>query len=155
MSDSATLASSLATLVTSTHALLPKPLLPLVRSNGVPEWVALAGVALASSRSPAELRLVSLGAGSKVLSVDRRSTLGDVVNDMHAEVLAVRGARRWLAEEILRAVEGGGESEWMEKSRDGGREAKWKMKDGVRCSLYISTMPCEFACFSLPRCSRD
>jgi len=86
---------------------------------------------------------------------------GDLVNDLHAEVLAARGARRWLAEEVGRCLnsaasstENVGEtwgSDWVELG-DGldGKSRKWKLKEGVEMVMYVSTLPCELDLSFLP-----
>ncbi|KAI9448569.1 adenosine deaminase/editase [Lactarius indigo] len=49
-------------------------------------------------------QLLSLGAGAKCLPADRLPVRGDSLHDSHAEVIARRGAVRWLLEEAQRAA---------------------------------------------------
>lgn len=140
------LPDALASLVISTYLSLPKSHHPSVRSNGVREWTPLAGIALSrpssssSSLLPPELLLISLGAGSKVLPVTKKSRCGDVVNDLHAEVLAARGARRWFVEEVRRCKHGAGGG-WLVRREGEGQ--KWRLGEGVEVVMYVSTLPCE------------
>ena len=80
---------------------------------------------------------ISLATGSKCLPATRLSANGDAVHDSHAEVLARRGAIRWLMEEICRSTQRS--SEWLERKKTG----KWGLKTGVSLHMYISTLPCE------------
>ncbi|KAL7409970.1 adenosine deaminase/editase [Mrakia frigida] len=153
-----TLSHRLASLVIQTHLSLPSSHRPALRTNGVREWTPLAGIALSRS-SPSsgqqQLLLISLGAGSKVLPTSKKSKCGDLVNDLHAEVLAARGARRWLAEEVGRcltppSLPSAGtpgdlwKSDWIElRARMDGNSSKWKLKEGVEMVMYVSTLPCE------------
>lgn len=82
---------------------------------------------------------ISLATGSKCLPATHLSMNGDAVHDSHAEVLARRGAIRWLMEEICRSTQRS--SEWIERKETG----KWGLKTGVSLHMYISTLPCEDA----------
>jgi tRNA-specific adenosine deaminase 1 len=55
-------------------------------------------------------KIISIATGSKCLPTTKFSRTGDTVHDFHAEVLARRGAVRWLMQEMLR----GSESQWLE-----------------------------------------
>lgn len=137
------LADDLASLVISTYLSLPNSHKPSIRSNGVREWTPLAGIALSRPTTgllPPELLLISLGAGSKVLPTSKKSKCGDVVNDLHAEVLAGRGARRWLLDELDRCEVDGGQG-WLERAETG--KARWRLGESVEMLMYVSTLPCE------------
>ncbi|KAF8592474.1 adenosine deaminase/editase [Ramaria rubella] len=77
---------------------------------------------------------ISLATGSKCLPAARLSTNGDAVHDSHAEVLARRGAVRWLMKEMCRSATK--RSAWLEPKASG----KWGLKDGVSVHMYISTL---------------
>lgn len=88
------------------------------------------------------LKCISLGTGSKCLPAMRLQNGGNTVHDSHAEVLARRGAVRWLLEEVRRAnasVARGEEPLWISQQEDG----KFKLKPGITLHLYVSTLPCE------------
>ncbi|KAI0921433.1 hypothetical protein AcW1_004588 [Taiwanofungus camphoratus] len=81
-------------------------------------------------------KVISLGTGSKCLPTIRFSKEGDALHDSHAEILARRGAIRWLLEEVQRATCSG--SVWLHQSTD----EKFKLNDGVQVYMYVSTAPC-------------
>jgi tRNA-specific adenosine deaminase 1 len=147
------LPSQLASLVVEIYLALPSSHHPLPRSNGTREWTPLAGIAL-SSLCQQQLLLISIGAGSKVLPTSKKSTSGDVLNDLHAEVLAARGARRWLLEEVARCSSSEGaedpyQSLWIQKSSLSDGPGKWTLKQGVTMEMYVSTLLCELDLSSL------
>lgn len=109
---------------------------PTARSNGVPQFTVLAAVALEQGEN---VNCIALGTGSKCLPSNRLPKLGNALHDSHAEVMARRAAVRWIYQEILGA---GAASLWIEKREDG--SGKWKMREGVRVWMYVSTLPCVF-----------
>ncbi|CED82185.1 tRNA-specific adenosine deaminase 1 [Phaffia rhodozyma] len=130
-----------ASLVVETYLSFPASCVPSKRSNGVQEWTPLAGVVLSrTTDSSPILKLISVGAGSKVVPTIRKSARGDIVNDLHAEILSIRGARRWILEEVGRCLNGA-DDDWLEQITKEGR-VKWKLKTGVQVHMYISTLPC-------------
>lgn len=73
------------------------------------KYTVLAGFTLHDSESGSDprtggtaTRLLSLGAGAKCLPACRLPERGDALHDSHAEVIARRGAVRWLLEEVQR-----------------------------------------------------
>ena len=102
------------------------------------------------------LKVISLATGLKCLPTARMPLAGDALHDSHAEILARRGAIRWLLEEIGRCCVGRG-SDWI-RDHDQWSEssdsesplttppiAKFALGDGVRIVMYISTVPCGLA----------
>jgi len=65
------------------------------------KYTVLASFALHDPRTR-RTRLLSLGAGAKCLPAARLPQRGDALHDSHAEVIARRGAIRWLLEEVQR-----------------------------------------------------
>lgn len=88
-----------------------------------------------------EREVISLGTGSKCLPATKLQPGGDIVHDSHAEVLARRGAIRFVLEEIARVAKPGVESLWIERGVGG----KFRVKHGVRIHLYVSTVPCKLS----------
>lgn len=86
---------------------------------------------------PGTAKVISLATGSKCLPTDRFPRTGDALHDSHAEVLARRGAVRWLMEEVRRV--GQQDSASLLKASNG----KYSLKDGVHVYLYVSTVPCK------------
>ena len=85
------------------------------------------------------VKVISFATGSKCLPTNRFSKTGDALHDSHAEVLARRGAARWLMEEVRRASVGQQDSAWLLKGSGG----KYSLKEGVHTHLYVSTVPCK------------
>ncbi|KAI0069181.1 adenosine deaminase/editase [Artomyces pyxidatus] len=88
------------------------------------------------SRTSGLVKVISLGTGSKCLPSGRLPPRGDALHDSHAEVLARRGAVRWLLEEILRDTRQ--PSDWVDRRTDG----MYDLKDDIILYLYVSTVPC-------------
>ncbi|KAK6789868.1 hypothetical protein RDI58_013668 [Solanum bulbocastanum] len=110
---------------------------------------------LASSPSQ-ELKVISLGTGTKCIGRSRRSSKGDVVNDSHAEIIARRALLRYLYSEIqdvynIHAHSNGSvlrddvENFMFHLESDGLGTKKLKMKHGWQLHLYISQLPCGVA----------
>lgn len=96
------------------------------------------------------IKVISLGTGSKCLPANRLCKQGDALHDSHAEVIARRGATRWLMEEVGRAsrpraddaAASGGDTAWLFRLADG----KFALQKDVQLLLYVSTVPCK-ACY--------
>ncbi|KAL1946734.1 hypothetical protein VTO73DRAFT_14838 [Trametes versicolor] len=91
-------------------------------------------------RTAEQLKVVSLGTGSKCLPAERLPKSGDALHDSHAEVLARRGAIRWLLEETARVCSEDSDyaSPWLVRGADG----RFMLREAVRLDMYISTVPC-------------
>lgn len=105
----------------------------------------LASFALHDARSPDRVKLLSLGAGVKCLPESRLPARGDALHDSHAEVIARRGAIRWLLEEVQRDAQqsqnGHSTSEWVYAQDDG----LYALRDNVHLWMYASTVPCTYS----------
>ncbi|KAH8106293.1 adenosine deaminase/editase [Cristinia sonorae] len=107
------------------------------------QFTILAAFALCEEGT-STIKVISLGTGSKCLPAIRLCKEGDALHDSHAEVIARRGAMRWLMEEVDRAcrVHSAGTnailSPWLQRLSDG----KYALRDGVKLILYVSTVPC-------------
>ncbi|QRV76644.1 hypothetical protein RhiJN_04659 [Ceratobasidium sp. AG-Ba] len=112
---------------------------PTARSNGVPQFTVLAAVALVHAQDE-NVHCIALGTGSKCLPHNRLPKTGNALHDSHAEVIARRAAIRWFYQEILAARTPGADSPWIEKQDNASR--RWKMREGVRVWMYVSTLPC-------------
>ncbi|KAG2013459.1 D-arabinose dehydrogenase [Coprinopsis cinerea AmutBmut pab1-1] len=86
-------------------------------------------------------KIISLATGTKCVPANRLSGRGELVHDSHAEVLARRGALRWLLEEVSRVtgVLQAHESLWIIRDDHSG---KFRLRDSVTLNLYVSTLPC-------------
>ncbi|KAG9127862.1 hypothetical protein FRC07_008308 [Ceratobasidium sp. 392] len=112
---------------------------PTARSNGVPQFTVLAAVVLVQEQEGKDLP-IALATGSKCLPAYKLPKLGNALHDSHAEVLARRAAIRWMYQDILECVRTGVSSLWIE--RRGDESGRWKIRDGVRVWMYVSTLPC-------------
>lgn len=87
-----------------------------------------------------DIKVISLGTGTKCLPANRLSSKGEIVNDSHAEVLARRSAVLWFLEEIQRICSVDAyRSPWLDVCSD----ARYALREGVKLNLYISTIPCK------------
>lgn len=84
-------------------------------------------------------KIISLATGSKCLPASRLPPKGDALHDSHAEVLARRGAIRWILEEICRKSSSMDDSSWVRHCSDG----FFALKDHIDIILYVSTVPCK------------
>ncbi|KAI1865147.1 hypothetical protein JX265_008194 [Neoarthrinium moseri] len=84
---------------------LPPKRKPLVRDNGVHEWVPLSGI-VAQGKDD-KLTCLSLATGMKCLPHAKLpQARGNVLHDWHAEVLAIRSFNRFVLDEV-RALSSG------------------------------------------------
>ncbi|OCH95972.1 hypothetical protein OBBRIDRAFT_719630, partial [Obba rivulosa] len=91
------------------------------------------------SRGSGDLKVISLGSGSKCLPTSRLPREGNGLHDTHAEVLARRGAVRWFLQEIHRVLsEPLYLSPWIYKAPN----EKYMLQETVKLHMYISTVPC-------------
>ena len=100
----------------------------------------LASFALHDTHS-GRVQLLSLGAGVKCLPASRLPVRGDALHDSHAEIIARRGAIRWLLEEVQRDAQAQGQNEhsaWVYARDDG----LYVLRDNVHLWMYASTVPC-------------
>jgi tRNA-specific adenosine deaminase 1 len=142
--DSLVSANVVAALVLEEFDSLPKTGKPQTRKNGIKEWTVVAGVTLEYN---GKAECVSLATGVKALpdSLVGRCN-GNVLHDMHAEVLALRAFNRFAIEECAKLKEGI-ESEYFAAAVD--CLAPYKLRDHVKASLYVSDVPCGDASMSL------
>ncbi|GAA6013451.1 hypothetical protein JCM11491_006087 [Sporobolomyces phaffii] len=132
------LGNSLARSVTDQYASLGANGKPRARTNGVSSWTILAGFSLyRDSRDAVQTHCVSIGTGLKALPHSKLPVHGDVLHDSHAEIIARRGLKLWLYDQLDRAVRGD-ESSFLERTGD----ARWTLRDGWKLGMWISTLPC-------------
>ena len=104
------------------------------------QYTGLASFFLIRS-GPTDIKVISIGTGTKCLPANKLSPKGEIVNDSHAEVLARRNALLWFLEEIQRICSVDAyRSSWLDVCSDG----RYALRDGVTLHLYISTVPCKF-----------
>ncbi|GAA5880203.1 hypothetical protein JCM16303_001250 [Sporobolomyces ruberrimus] len=132
------LADDLARAVTEQYASLPANGKPRPRTNGSPTWTVLAGFCLYRTRDEhVEAQCISIGTGLKALPHSKLPLHGDVLHDSHAEVIARRGLKLWLYDELAAAIRCARTA--FLKRRDNGT---WRLRDEWELGLWISTLPC-------------
>ena len=110
------------------------------------QYTVLASFFLICSKTT-DIKVISLGTGTKCLPANRLSPKGEIVNDSHAEVLARRSAVLWFLEEIQRICSVDAyRSPWLDVCPD----ARYALREGVKLNLYISTVPCKFCIYLVP-----
>ncbi|KAG8964184.1 hypothetical protein FRC03_002128 [Tulasnella sp. 419] len=165
MADSDNSSDDIANICLAKYASWSKSFKTQPRPNGILQYTILSGIVLsklskqdikAENSNPLienqrTLKCVSLATGSKCLPVSKMSPKGNILHDCHAEVLARRGYVRWIYEEIARIDSAGylfvTGSEWIEectheKTDESEISRRFKLKDGVKIHMYVSTLPC-------------
>ncbi|OIS95708.1 PREDICTED: tRNA-specific adenosine deaminase 1 [Nicotiana attenuata] len=142
--------------VLSIYRRLPKKGKPQGR-----EVTVLAAFLLSSPSQ--ELKVISVGTGTKCIGRSRRSSKGDVVNDSHAEIIARRALLRYLYSEIQHVystLDSNGSvlcddvaNFMFHLENDGLGPKRLKMKQGWQLHLYISQSPCGVASSNSERSS--
>ncbi|KAK2627124.1 hypothetical protein QTJ16_003090 [Diplocarpon rosae] len=126
---------------------------PLVRSDGVREWVPLSGiVAQVGMRS---LECLAAATGMKCLPQSKiGQAQGIVLHDWHAEILAIRSFNRFLLEEChALASSENNVSEYIRlRNPDERTEVHFQpfaLKEGITFHMYCSEAPCGDASMEL------
>ncbi|XP_062581262.1 double-stranded RNA-specific adenosine deaminase-like [Saccostrea cucullata] len=83
------------------------------------------------------LSVVSIGTGNRCVTGNNLCVDGNVINDSHAEVIANRGFRRYLYNQICQ-LQSSGESDLLKRASSG----KLRLASHLSFHLYISTAPC-------------
>ncbi|KAI1140663.1 adenosine deaminase/editase [Hypoxylon sp. FL0543] len=165
-------ADDIAALVQRHYDELPPKRKPVVRGNGLREWVPLAGIVAQGEND--ELWCLSLATGMKCLPVSRiPEAQGNVLHDWHAEVLAIRAFNRFVLDEC-RTLALGGSSKFLRRrtceemassshinaEEEHGRRSGWQgqpfaWREGVLLHMYCSEAPCGDASMELIMASQE
>ncbi|KAF2668215.1 hypothetical protein BT63DRAFT_425534 [Microthyrium microscopicum] len=146
-------ADSIALAVTEAFARLPKRYKPGLRSNGVHEWIPLAGIVLEKEGLP--LYCISACTGSKCQAQDRiQISNGNIIHDSHAEVLAIRAFNYWLIHQCADLARSLENSSLYLKRRENSHVTKFSpqpftIRADVKIHLYCSESPCGDASLEL------
>ena len=88
-----------------------------------------------------EMKVVSMGSGTRCITGDKMSLEGCVVNDSHAEVIARRSLMRFFYKHLLAYHQGNSVAvDTIFDASEG--ENLLKVKEKLKFHLYISTAPC-------------
>ena len=88
-------------------------------------------------QSNGTLKVVSMGSGTRCVEGHKLSLEGQVVNDMHAEVIARRSLRRFFCSELHKFYGQNPDDTIFVSTGD-----RAAVKDNIKFHLYISTAPC-------------
>ncbi|XP_052273794.1 double-stranded RNA-specific editase 1-like isoform X2 [Dreissena polymorpha] len=100
----------------------------------------LAGMVMTRGDNLEASRVLCVTSGTKCINGEHLSDQGMCVNDFHAEILSRRCVLRFLYSQ-LELLASGDESAKQESIFEPGEDG-YKLKDGVKLHLYISTAPC-------------
>ncbi|KAL7620979.1 hypothetical protein AAE478_008290 [Parahypoxylon ruwenzoriense] len=163
-------ADDIALLVQKHFDALPAKRKPVVRGNGLREWVPLSGIV--AQRKGDTLTCLSLATGMKCLPASKiPHAHGNVLHDWHAEVLAIRAFNRFVLDECKAMLQDAGYvSEFLRRRRtedeiagdaprgdEEGEETgggSWHgqlltWRDDVLLHMYCSDAPCGDASMEL------
>ncbi|OTA56828.1 hypothetical protein K449DRAFT_387201 [Hypoxylon sp. EC38] len=165
-------ADDIAVLVQKHYDALPPKRKPVVRGNGLREWVPLAGIVAQGEND--ELWSLSFATGMKCLPASKiPQAQGNVLHDWHAEVLAIRAFNRFILEEC-RVLALGGSSKFLRRRTseeigssnlagvegEGGGRNEWHgqpftWKEDILLHMYCSEAPCGDASMELIMASQE
>lgn len=89
------------------------------------------------TNSTPDLQVVSIGTGTKCVTGDQMDHKGQTLNDCHGEIIACRGFRRYLYDELFLAA--GNKSSTIFARQPNG---KFALKPSVHVYLFVNTAPC-------------
>ena len=89
-----------------------------------------------------QLEVVSFGTGTRTTSGDLLDLKGEAVFDSHAEIIARRGLKLFLYQELQIYYEGRDDVETIFEANKDGRASTVRVKKSIKFHLYISTAPC-------------
>ncbi|KAI1092902.1 adenosine deaminase/editase [Rostrohypoxylon terebratum] len=153
---------NIAALVLKHYDALPAKRKPVVRSNGLREWVPLAGIVAQDEND--ELSCLSMATGMKCLPSSKvTQAQGNVLHDWHAEILAIRAFNRFVLDECKILAQGGSSkflrrrtSDEMNNSYSGEIEAEkswhgqpFAWREDIILHMYCSEAPCGDASMEL------
>lgn len=102
--------------------------------------VIAAFVLVDSQQSTTEptLRVVSIGTGTKCITGEMMDHKGQTLNDCHGEIIACRGFRRFMFDELIKALQ----NEKDETIFIACNSGKYQLKDHLDVYLFVNTAPC-------------
>ncbi|KAF7560736.1 hypothetical protein G7046_g3399 [Stylonectria norvegica] len=134
---------------------LPSKRKPVVRVNGLHEWVPLSGIV---AEQDGKLTCLALATGMKCLPVSKVPESNGVgIHDWHAEILAIRTLNRFLLDECHNfTVDGEDLSILCRRNTGGGLRSKpFEIRDDVKLHMYCSEAPCGDASMELTMAAQE
>lgn len=83
------------------------------------------------------LSVVSIGTGTKCITGEMIDHKGQTLNDCHGEIIACRGFRRYLFDELMKALKEDSNT-LFERTKDN----KFRLKEIYQVYLFVNTAPC-------------
>ena len=84
-----------------------------------------------------KLKVISIGTGTKCISGEQIGQKGEILNDCHGEIIACRGFRQYLYDELIKALQMKPDVIFNKKAN-----GKYVLKSTIKIYLYINTAPC-------------
>ncbi|KAJ6641387.1 Double-stranded RNA-specific editase 1, partial [Pseudolycoriella hygida] len=106
----------------------------LIKTNRPIAYKVIAGIVQSTNDDWNNLKVISIGTGSKFLFEKHHDSKGNAVHDTHAEVVARRGFIRYIYNQINAS------NSIFKKADD--LNGKLKLKPGIKFHFYVSTAPC-------------
>nr|XP_057915832.1 double-stranded RNA-specific editase B2 isoform X1 [Doryrhamphus excisus] len=110
---------------------------------------SLAGIVMTRGLDMSLAQVVALSTGTKCISGENLSDQGLVLNDCHAEVIVRRALLRFLYSQLELLISKRPD-DWEESIFERHKERSYRLRDGVRFHMYISTSPCGDARLNSP-----
>ncbi|KAI5922315.1 adenosine deaminase/editase [Camillea tinctor] len=167
-------ADLVASLVQQQYDQLPAKRKPVVRDNGLHEWVPLSGIVAQGKDN--KLKCISLATGMKCLPAAKLAQAqGNILHDWHAEVLAIRAFNRFVLDECKALADGTiAESEFVrfrtadeiaapsddsatsaDADPDNWHGQPFTWREDVLLHMYCSEAPCGDASMELTMASQE
>ncbi|CAH0039293.1 unnamed protein product [Clonostachys solani] len=139
---------------------LPAKRKPLVRDNGLHEWVPLSGIV---AEKDGNFQCLALATGMKCLPASKLpDSHGVGIHDWHAEVLAIRTFNRFLLDECHSLRSGESQTKYISPVRcsplstgERGNQLPFAIGSDVKLHMYCSEAPCGDASMELTMAAQE
>ncbi|KAF8764151.1 double-stranded RNA-specific editase 1-like isoform X2 [Argiope bruennichi] len=102
------------------------------------KWKVIAGIAMTTDEAMEDIKIVSIGTGTKCINGEHISMVGANLNDCHAEIISRRCLKDFFYTNLEMHLEGEENKSIFIKTESGG----FQLKPNIKFHLYISTAPC-------------
>ncbi|PWY74009.1 hypothetical protein BO83DRAFT_444365 [Aspergillus eucalypticola CBS 122712] len=175
------LAERIARVVHAHFDALPARSKPILRDDGTREWIPMCGVVVVRDNdddiSEEELTCVAVTSGAKCLPTTQlASSIGLVLHDWHAEILALRAFNYWLFSEIRALIDHEHQHQHQHQhqqssstsnpspfirrrqqspNKNNNNEPPFELHPLLKIYLYCTTAPCGDASMELTMAAQD